>query len=179
VGATPFLLAAGSYDADLMRLLVSKGADPLLAAKDNTTALIVAAGLPEGLGYLAPRTAEDDRNALEAAKFAVEMGNDVNATTTSGDSAMHGVAYVGSDAIIQFLADKGAKVNTLDSSGQTPWTIAEKIFPPTLLNDNLRPQFVHRTASDLLLKLGATRMEFEHQATLAPVAVGDGDSTPR
>ena len=45
IGATPFLLAARTADAELMRLLAELGADPLLRNEDNTTPLMVAAGL--------------------------------------------------------------------------------------------------------------------------------------
>ena len=44
LGATPFWLAASYSDIEIMRLLVDGGADPLLAANDGTTPLMVAAG---------------------------------------------------------------------------------------------------------------------------------------
>jgi ankyrin repeat protein len=43
-GGTPFLLAARTGDAPLMRLLVQLGADPLLPNEDGTTPLMAAAG---------------------------------------------------------------------------------------------------------------------------------------
>jgi len=159
VGATPYILAALTYDAPLMQTLVAAGADPHIHTEENTSALIYAAGLAEGLGKTPDRTAEDDKNALEAVKLAVELGDDVNAPNRSGETALHGAAFVGSSAIVQFLVDKGAKVNVTDSSGQTPWTVAAQVFPPTLLDDNLRPQSGHPETADLLLKLGATRYD--------------------
>jgi cytohesin len=155
VGATPYILAAASYDADLMRVLVAAGADPKASTQEHSTALTFAAGVAAGLGYLRPRTGEEDRNALAAVKLAVEVGNDPNGANDSGQTALHGAAYVGSDAIVQYLVDKGARVNVKDTSGQTPLTIALEEFPPTLLDDNLRPQFVHQSTADLLIKLGA------------------------
>ena len=89
-------------------------------------------------------------------KLAVELGDDVNGANKDGVTALHGAAFVGSNAIVQYLVDKGAKVNVTDSSGQTPWTVAAQVFPPTLLDDNLRPQSGHPSTADLLLKLGAT-----------------------
>ena len=44
IGATPFLLAARTKDAELMRLFADLGADPLLTNEDGTTPLMVAAG---------------------------------------------------------------------------------------------------------------------------------------
>jgi len=159
VGATPYILAALTYDAPLMRTLVAAGTDPHIHTEENTSALIYAAGLAKGLGKPPDRTAEDDKNALEAVKLAVELGDDVNAPNRDGETALHGAAFVGSSAIVQFLVDKGAKVNVTDSSGQTPWTVAAQVFPPTLLDDNLRPQSGHPETADLLLKLGATRYD--------------------
>ena len=45
IGATPFLLAALTADTELMRTLSALGADPSLTNVENSTALMVAAGL--------------------------------------------------------------------------------------------------------------------------------------
>jgi ankyrin repeat protein len=154
VGATPYLLAAGSYDVALMRMLVKAGAKPSIASKDNTTALIIAAGLPEGLTYSQERK-PDDKVALEAVRLAVELGADVNAANEIGDTALHGAAYMGANDIIQFLVEKGAKVNVANKYGQTPLNIAEYVIPPQLTDRFLRPYSVHPSTVELLLKLGA------------------------
>ena len=44
-GATPFLLAAMAADVEVMRVLAEGGADPNLTADDQTTPLMLAAGL--------------------------------------------------------------------------------------------------------------------------------------
>jgi len=44
-GATAFLRAAQSSDILLMRLLLENGADPNIATRNNTTALMVASGI--------------------------------------------------------------------------------------------------------------------------------------
>src|SRR4029450_1281074 len=44
-GATPFMRAAKSGDLIVMKLLLEQGADPQIAQKNQTTALIVAAGI--------------------------------------------------------------------------------------------------------------------------------------
>jgi ankyrin repeat protein len=157
VGATPFLLAAAAYDANTMRVLAASGANPRLATEENTTPLIMAAGLGEGLNlHLPARTAEDDRRALEAVKLAVELGADVNAANDTGLTALHAAAFVGSDAIVQFLANKGAKLDAEDKYGQTPLSIAEKIIPPRLTDAYSRPHEAHKSTADLLRKLGAS-----------------------
>ena len=154
-GATPFLLAAASGDAGLLRALAAGGADPRLSTEDGTTPLMVAAGL----GRLQDRTEEEEKNALEAVMLAVELGSDVNAANKDGETALHGAAYRGANAIIQFLADKGAKLEAKDRYGQTPLSIAEG--DPARLVDPRDKRFrglknEHKSTAELLLKLGAT-----------------------
>ena len=61
---------------------------------------------------------------LEAVKVVLELGVDLNATTGAGQTAMHYAAFTGEDEVIQLLVDHGAKVDVVDSRGQTPWTMA-------------------------------------------------------
>lgn len=125
LGATPFLMAARSGDAELMRTLASLGADPLIPNADNATPLIVAAGL----GTRSPgEDAGTESEVLEAVQVALELGNDINAVDNNGETAMHGAAYKNLPAVVQLLADKGAKIevwNQKNKHGWTPLTIAE------------------------------------------------------
>jgi ankyrin repeat protein len=156
VGATPFLLAAASYDAGIMRLLAARGADPTLTDQAKNTPLIMAAGFAEGITHAVQRPEQDDRDALEAVRTAVELGADVNVANDIGDTAMHGAAYVGANDIIQFLVEKGAKVDAENVYGQTAWTIAAEVMTPGLAKDkDLRPRNSHLSTADLLVKLGA------------------------
>jgi ankyrin repeat protein len=126
-GATPFLLAARTGDAELMRLLVKLGADPLLPNLENTTPLMVAAGV----GTRSPgEDAGTDAEVLEAVKVALELGNDVNARDKNGETAMHGAAYKQVPAAAQYLLDHGAKIeifNRKNSHGWTPLRIADGV----------------------------------------------------
>lgn len=156
VGATPFLLAAASYDAGIMRMLTAKGADPSLTDQAKNTPLIMAAGFAEGITHAVERPQQDDKDALEAVRAAVELGADVNATNDIGDTAIHGAAYVGANDIVQFLVDKGAKVDVENVYGQTAWTIAAEVMTPGVAKDkDLRPRNSHQSTADLLVKLGA------------------------
>ena len=155
IGITPFLLAAASGDASLMRLLVANGADPLMATEDGTTPLMAAAGI----GRIDDRTEEEEKGALEAVQLAVELGANVNAANRQGRTALQGAAFMGSNAIIQFLVDKGANIDGKDKYGQSALSIAEG--DPTRLADSTDKRFQehggpHKSTSDLLLKLGAT-----------------------
>jgi ankyrin repeat protein len=127
-GATAFLLACKSDDAELMRLLAELGADPKLPNADNSTPLMVAAGL----GTRSPgEDAGTEPEALEAVKVALELGNDINAVDNNGETAMHGAAYKQFPLVVQFLADHGAKIdvwNRKNSSGWTPLRIAAGVF---------------------------------------------------
>lgn len=127
VGATPFLMAARTDDAELMRLLAKLGADPKIGTEDESTPLMVAAGL----GTRSPgEDAGTEEEALEAVQVALELGNDVNAVDNNGETAMHGAAYKHLPAVAQYLADHGAKVeafNHKNSHGWTPLRIADGV----------------------------------------------------
>jgi uncharacterized protein len=160
VGATPFLLASASCDVSVMRVLAASGADPLLATEENTTPLMVAV---EMALFREERTERQNKCALEAVKLLVELGSDVNAVGENGLTALHAAAYVGADAVIQFLVEKGAKMDVMDDFGQTPLSIAEGVMTVGLADRpgrkarkaDMAPH-KRKSTSDLLLKLGAT-----------------------
>ena len=127
IGGTPFLLAARTADADLMRLLAELGADPLLSNEDNTTPLMVAAGV----GTSSP--GEDpgsEPEVLEAVQVALELGADLDAVDDNGETAMHGAAYKHVPAVVAFLAAQGARTdiwNQENARGWTPLKIVEGV----------------------------------------------------
>jgi ankyrin repeat protein len=124
MGATPFLLAARTADAELMRYLAKLGADPLIPTADGATPLIAAAGL----GTRSPgEDAGTESEVVEAMAVAIELGNDPNTVDNNGETAMHGAAYKNLPAAVEFLASHGAKIeiwNRKNSHGWTPLTIA-------------------------------------------------------
>jgi len=89
VGATPFMMAALTADAELMRELAKLGADPFITNVDNSTPLMAAAGL-------ATRSPGEDAGTesevIEAAQAALDLGNDINAIDKNGETAMHAAA---------------------------------------------------------------------------------------
>jgi uncharacterized protein len=119
IGATPFLMAARTADAPLMRLLADLGADPLLTNEDGTTALMAAAGLGVHSPGEDPGT---ESEALEAVKVALELDGDVNAIDKNGDTAMHGAAYKHFPAVVQLLVDHGADIHLWNSKNRQGWT---------------------------------------------------------
>jgi ankyrin repeat protein len=135
VGATPFLLAAKSADVDLMRTLVASGTDPLIATADHTTPLMAAAGVGIWAVGESPGTNEE---ALAAVKLALELGGDVAAVNDYGQTALHGAAHRGANAIVELLVEQGARLDARVTKagggnlgwkvGWTPLTIAEGLF---------------------------------------------------
>jgi ankyrin repeat protein len=123
-GATTFLLAARSADAELMRFLAALGADPNIPNADHANAMIVAAGL----GTRSPgEDAGTETEVVEALQAALDLGVDINAVDDNGESAMHGAAYKNLPGAVNFLAAHGAKIeiwNRKDKQGWTPLTIA-------------------------------------------------------
>jgi len=119
IGATPFMMAARTADAPLMRLLAELGADPLLPNADNTTPLMAAAGV----GTYSP--GEDpgtEPEVLEAVKVALELGGGVNAVDKNGETAVHGAAYKQVPSAVQYLIDNGAKIEIWNQKNKTGWT---------------------------------------------------------
>jgi ankyrin repeat protein len=127
IGATPFLLAARTADAPLMKLLAELGADPLLTNDDGSTPLMVAAGLGTNAPGEDPGT---EPEVLEAVKVALELGNDLNAVDKNGETAMHGAAYKHVPSVVRYLAEQGARMdvwNRPNSKGWTPLKITEGV----------------------------------------------------
>jgi uncharacterized protein len=126
-GGTAFLLAARTADADLMKLLVEFGADPTVANDDNSTPLMVAAGLGTAAPGEDPGTEEE---ALEAVKYVLSLGSDINAVDNMGNTAMHGAAYKHLPSVVAYLNDQGAEIsiwNQENELGHDPLQIAAGI----------------------------------------------------
>ena len=124
IGATPFLLAALTADAELLKTLASLGADTSLRNIENSTPLMAAAGL-------ATRSPGEDAGTetevLEAIQVLLDLGADINAIDNNGETAMHSAAYKNLPLVVKFLAAHGAKIdiwNKNDKFGWTPLAIA-------------------------------------------------------
>jgi ankyrin repeat protein len=124
-GATPFLFASRTADLPLMRLLVELGADPRLPNADHCPPLLAAAGI----GVMAPgEVAGTDDEVVEALKYLLQLGANINAVDDNGETAMHGAAYRNAPKTTAFLAGHGAAIeiwNRANRYGWTPLSIAE------------------------------------------------------
>jgi ankyrin repeat protein len=119
-GATAFWRAAQSSDVAAMKLLIEHGADPKLATKSSDTPLMAAAGI----GWAANWSVNAPMPLVDAVKYCVELGNDVNAADNRGYSALHGAAYLGDKDMISFLVSKGAKIDAKSKAGDSPADMA-------------------------------------------------------
>jgi ankyrin repeat protein len=119
IGATPFFLAALTADVELMKLLAASGADPHLTNADDSTPLMVAAGI------WARSPGEDagtETEVLEALQVLLDLGADLNAVDKNGETAMHGAAYKNLPKVVKFLAAKGARIDVWNRPDKFDWT---------------------------------------------------------
>src|SRR5262245_29756086 len=126
-GTTPFMRAAKSGDLVVMHLLLEQGADPLSVQKNQTTAMIVAAGIGWKAGGDNVNTLDrgTQADAIEALKVCLERGLDIRAANDAGTTAVHAAVMRGeADEIIRFLVANGAKVDATNKQGQTPLDLA-------------------------------------------------------
>lgn len=128
IGQTPFFRAAFSSDVTTMKLLLENGADPKIETEEGTTPLMAAAGVN---WVVAQTYTESEEAMIDALKLCLELGADVNQQNSMGLAAIHGAANRGSDHVIQFLFDHGAKLDLKDKEGRTPYVWAEGVFLAT------------------------------------------------
>jgi ankyrin repeat protein len=112
---TPLMTAARANNLEVMRALVAGGADPSLRADNGTTLLMFASG-----------------GTVDTVKYAYELDPNVDVANAAGQTPMHaavsgGVTRTQDEVceVIQFLADKGAKLDEIDRGGRTAITIAD------------------------------------------------------
>lgn len=148
-GTTPFMVAAKTVDVEAMRILAAAGADPFATTDDGTTALILAAGLGKRAAQDITYYDWDQDKAIDAARYALELGLDINAANDWGATALHGAVYHAAGDLIRFLVANGADVDATDWENQTPLRLARghMICCTTYVE--------HPEIADLLRALGA------------------------
>ena len=123
VGATPYWLAARVTSPAIMKMLVEKGADtkvvhhhvvyhagdPTEERSQTTTPIMAAVGMGGGTPWTAIDSKEREALALEAARFAVERGADVNVVNDDGRTALDAAKRLRFESVVAFLTEKGAK----------------------------------------------------------------------
>lgn len=122
-GATPLLRAAKAGDVAMMRLLIDRRADPALTTKNQTTAVMFAAG-PAGGGRLGGTFPVTDADKIAAITLVLDRGVDINAVDGTGQSALHVAAGQAGESIVTALVQRGAKLDLKDKQGRTPLDVA-------------------------------------------------------
>jgi uncharacterized protein len=149
-GATPLLRAAKAGDAEVVKVLLAKGADPKLTTKFGMTPVMAAAGLGTKEEDTTGRK-KTEAQAVASIQLCLDAGADVNAIDNQGDTALHGAAQKGDDQVVQFLVDHGAKLDIKDKKGRTPLDAAMGLMGNGGFDGSRRD--VHETTAALLRKL--------------------------
>ncbi|MBM3778226.1 MAG: hypothetical protein FJW23_08305 [Acidimicrobiia bacterium] len=145
LGASPFLLAASVGDVPVMRLLLAAGAIPAMTTNDLSTAAMLAAGMTSIEEEMT--TLEPDRVA--AVGLALDLGVDKDAANELGNTALHASALLGFPEVARLLVERGAAVNPVNGSDETPLRMAEG----TIINAMF---FIHENVAKVLRELGGT-----------------------
>jgi ankyrin repeat protein len=151
-GTTPMLRAAKAGDSEAMRALLAKGGDPKIPTKAGITPLMAAAGLGTKEEDTTARK-KTEAEAIASLKLCLDAGADVNVVDNQGETALHGAAQKGLDQVVQFLVDRGAKLDIKDKKGHTPLDAAMGLMGNGGFDGSRRD--VHESTAALLRKLMA------------------------
>ncbi len=122
IGATPLLRAAKALDAPAVALLLKHGANPNLPNLRGTTPVMAAAGLgsvdADTRGVFT--TEDTPQRSIASLDLLIKAGGNIHLTDFRGQTPLHGAAFWGWNAAVQFLVDKGATLDAKDLKGMTP-----------------------------------------------------------
>jgi ankyrin repeat protein len=173
-GMTPLLVAAGTGNIEVVKLLLEHGANPHLATADGRGPIIMAVSSRGGRGGRSPFAAPEpvpvegeetprgqrSNPQVELVKLLAEAGADVNLMSkrhflarTRGGSALHYVVRNGGNPqLMQALLDLGLDINAKDEDGLTALDYAMgRGYVPFLA----MPQPPNNSLAANLRKLGA------------------------
>ena len=125
-GASPFWLATRLGNVEMMRELLSAGADPELRQAWGVTPTMVASGVTQ----TDSRIVSEDKLIKALELLVLEIGTDIHSVDRSGQTAVHGAANVSGNEIIKFLVAQGADPEALDNRGRTPHDVAMRTLRP-------------------------------------------------
>jgi ankyrin repeat protein len=158
IGANAFWLAARYGEVDILRLVASQGANPLAMPESGRSSLQAAMGITRGtetrrnrVGIPPTDTTAQERLTAELARIALDLGVDVNAVDTRGDTALHYAVRRGFESVIELLAEAGADLNIANDRDETPLSLADSAqsIPGSY------ERGTHPTIATLLRRLGA------------------------
>jgi ankyrin repeat protein len=162
-GATPFIRAAQSSDLELMKLLLSYGADPKATTDHQDTALTASAGIGWVDGVVYERSPKDN---VEAVRMLLDLGVDPNHANNDGRTALMGAAHKGRNEVVQMLVDRGGRLDVRDKGSRDTGNPASKIAGRTwqpldyadgLVRFGVQSAVEHRETAQLIRKLMTER----------------------
>jgi len=175
-GAPPLWCAAAAGHMDIVRLLVSHGANVNSTTKTNSTPLRAACfdGHFDIVEYLISNGADIEvanrhghtclmiacyKGHLRIASYLIDIGAELNRKTVKGNTALHDCAESGSLDIMKLLLSRNARMD-VDSYGMTP-LLAAAVTGHTLIVEFLiqRPEVSRTDCIDSLELLGATYVD--------------------
>jgi ankyrin repeat protein len=126
VFATALMRAAFSADLELVKLLLSYGADPGIISSDGETMIEAAAGLGFIQGYSKGQPAAE---RLAVVKLFVSLGADVNQADDYGITPLMVAGNMGDTAVIQYLVDVGADLGAYDLGKKNDGAFGASVEP--------------------------------------------------
>jgi ankyrin repeat protein len=151
-GTTPLFLAAKTGDIPFIEILLKHGADPHITNLNDVTPLMMAAGLGT---EAADEEAGTEQEAIQLIDLFISLGADINAVSSTGETAMHGAAYKNFPLVIRHLDKLGADINLWNKKNKKGWTamlIAQGFRP-----GNYKPsEKTEQAFKDVMLAKGLT-----------------------
>jgi uncharacterized protein len=122
IGATPLLRASKAMDAPVVALLLKAGASVNLGNYQGYTPILVAAGVgsndADTRGWFT--TADVQARSIASLKLLLDAGAGINDHGgRKNQTPMHGAAFWGWNDVVQFLVDRGGKLDATDADGKT------------------------------------------------------------
>lgn len=111
-GFTPLGLASFFNQADIVELLLEKGADPNIATANDFK--------------VAPLHSACATSDIEIARLLIANGADVNKKQMAGVTPLHSAAHNGQTELVKLLLQNGADVNAITDNEKTPLAMAEE-----------------------------------------------------
>src|SRR5262249_46346980 len=137
-GTTALIWAAGQKHADVVSLLLSRGANPAASSKVSFPAGrptdddavddpgAAAAANANGKGGITPLMVGTEEKAHETIKVLLDGGAPINQQAGNGTTALIVALQNGDAATAKLLIDRGADVNIANGKGWTPLFLAVK-----------------------------------------------------
>jgi ankyrin repeat protein len=151
---------SGETNTDVIKALLTAGADHRLTTVDGTTPLMAAAGLGRSTFSPGLKRGRRSPSAEEAVTVLLDTGADIHAVNEADFTALHGAAFRGLNEVIQILVDRGANINARDFRGRTAYRLAEgskqsfqfQAYPETA-------EFIAKLGADVKLGVPGTVQE--------------------